>query len=359
MEGAGSPGEVNLKKRDIVNMNMALYADAPVLIVGDIDRGGLYASFIGTMEVLSDRNGPSSSSSEPLPRPGGLGAAHEYARHTGRPVLGVVPWLRDLGLPEEDSVSFKDGLIDGRIPAGEHVDIAVVDCAHISNFTDFDPLRIEPDVRLRVVGTPAELGAPDAVILPGSKNVIADLADLQARGMAGRILELARAGRTEIVGICGGLQILGSQIADPFGIESAVGRDLHGLGLLGVRTTLAREKTLRRVSARHAESDCEITGYEIHHGLTGGDGSPLIQRDDGQAIGFGTADGLCWGTYLHGIFDADGFRRWFVDRLRVRRGLAPLGRIAAVYDLEPAFERLAAAVRRSLRMDDIYRIMRL
>jgi cobyric acid synthase CobQ len=361
MEGAGSPGEVNLKRRDIVNMNMARYAKTPVLIVGDIDRGGLYASFIGTMEVLSESE-RASVKGFVVNRFRGkeefLTTAHEYVlRHTGRPVLGVVPWLRELGLPEEDSVSFKDGLIDGRVPAGEHVEIAVVDLPHISNFTDFDPLRIEPDVRLRIVRTPAELGEPDAVILPGSKNVIGDLAELQACGMAGRILGLARTGRTEIVGICGGLQILGTEIADPFGIESASGRGLPGLGLLGVRTMLAREKTLRRVSARHAESGCEIHGYEIHHGLTAGDSSPLIRREDGEPIGFGAADGQCWGTYLHGIFDADGFRRWFIDRLRVRRGLAPLGRIAAVYDLEPAFERLADVVRKSLKMDEIYRIM--
>jgi adenosylcobyric acid synthase len=175
--------------------------------------------------------------------------------------------------------------------------------------------------------------------------------------MADKIMELARAGRTEIVGICGGLQILGTEIADPFGIESATGRGLPGLGLLPVRTTLAREKTLRRVCARHAESGCTLTGYEIHHGLTDGEGAPLIRREDGEAIGFGAAGGLLWGTYLHGIFDADGFRRWFIDRLRVRRGLAPLGRIAAVYDLEPAFERLADVVRKSLKMDEIYKIM--
>ncbi|MHB8770957.1 MAG: cobyric acid synthase [Syntrophales bacterium] len=361
LEGAGSPGEVNLKRRDIVNMNMALYARAPVLIVGDIDRGGLYASFIGQMEVLSERE-RSLVKGFVVNRFRGkeefLVAANDYVLgHTGRPVLGVVPWLRDLGLPEEDSVSFRDGLIDGRIPAAEHVDIAVVDCAHISNFTDFDPLRIEPDVRLRVVRDPAELGTPDAVILPGSKNVIGDMADLQARGMAGRIRELAQAGRTEIVGICGGLQILGTEIADPLGVESLAGRSLPGLGLIPLRTTLAREKTLRRVSARHAVSGHGLVGYEIHHGLTSGDGAPLIQREDGETIGFGRADGLLWGTYLHGIFDTDSFRRWFIDRLRSRRGLAPLGRIVAVYDLEPAFERLAAVVRRSLNMDAIYRIM--
>ena len=362
MEGAGSPGEVNLKKRDIVNMNMALYAGAPVLIVGDIDRGGVYASFIGTMEVLSERERALVKGfvvNRFRGQEAFLAEAHAYVlRHTGRPVLGVVPYLKDLGLPEEDSVSFKNGLIDGRIPAGDHVEIAVIDLAHISNFTDFDALRIEPDVRLRVIRHPSELDRPDALILPGSKNVIGDLAGLQASGMAEKIMELARGGRTEIVGICGGLQILGTELADPFGIESASGRSLSGLGLLPVRTELAREKTLTRVTARHTEAGCDVQGYEIHHGLT--DGShliPLIRREDGEMIGFGADGGLIWGTYLHGIFDADRFRRWFIDRLRLRRGLAPLGRIAAVYDLEPAFERLASVVRRSLNMDKIYKMM--
>jgi adenosylcobyric acid synthase len=362
MEGAGSPGEVNLKKRDIVNMNMALYAGAPVLIVGDIDRGGVYASFIGTMEVLSEREREQVKGfvvNRFRGQEAFLAEAHQYVlRHTGRPVLGVIPYLRDLGLPEEDSVSFKDGLIDERIPAGDHVEIAVIDLAHISNFTDFDPLRIEPDVRLRVVRHPGELNTPDVVILPGSKNVIGDLDGLRASGMAEKIVELARGGRTEIVGICGGLQILGTELSDPLGIESAPGRSLPGLGLLPVRTALAREKTLTRVTARHTDSGCEVQGYEIHHGLTdGGALAPLIRREDGETIGFGVDKGLTWGTYLHGIFDADGFRRWFIDRIRLRRGLVPLGRIAAVYDLEPAFERLAATVRKSLRMDEIYRMM--
>jgi adenosylcobyric acid synthase len=362
LEGAGSPGEVNLKKRDIVNMNMALYARAPVLIVGDIDRGGLYAAFIGTMEVLNERERVLVKGfvvNRFRGQEAFLAEAHAYVlRHTGRPVLGVIPYLRDLGLPEEDSVSFKDGLLEERAPAGDHVEIAVVDLPHISNFTDFDPLRIEPDVRLRIVRDPAQLGAPDAVILPGSKNVIGDLDALGKSGMAEKIAALARAGKTEIIGICGGLQILGREIADPFGIESAAGRAVAGLGLLPVRTELAREKTLTRVSARHLPSDCDLYGYEIHHGRTGaGELAPLIRREDGETIGMGVEDGLLWGTYLHGIFDADGFRRWFIDRLRARRGLAPLGRIAARYDLEPALERLADTVRKSLKMDEIYRIM--
>ncbi len=362
MEGAGSPGEVNLKKRDIVNMNMALYAKAPVLIVGDIDRGGVYASFVGHMEVLSERERALVKGfivNRFRGQEAFLAEAHDYVlRHTGRPVLGVVPFLRELGLPEEDSVSFRDGLIDGKPPEGDHVDIAVVDLPHISNFTDLDPLRIEPDVRLRVVRGPSELGEPDALILPGSKNVIGDLAAIEGSGMAARIGTLAREGRTEIIGICGGLQILGRRIADPFGIESEAGRTVAGLGLLPVQTELNREKTLKRVSARHLPSGCALYGYEIHHGRTDGDDAPpLIRRDDGEALGTGSPDGRVWGTYLHGIFDADPFRRWFIDRLRERRGLSPLGHLSARYDLEPAFDRLAAAVRKGLQMDEIYRIM--
>jgi adenosylcobyric acid synthase len=362
LEGAGSPAEVNLKKRDIVNMNMALYADAPVLIVGDIDRGGVYASFIGTMECLSERERALVKGfvvNRFRGQEAFLAEAHDYVlNRTGRPVLGVVPYLRDLGLPEEDSVGFKDGLIDGRAPQSDHIDIAVIDLPHISNFTDFDPLRIEPDVRLRVVRRPEEMGSPDAVILPGSKNVIGDLTELQHSGMTARILDLARGGKTEIVGICGGFQMLGQEISDPFGIESTGGRVLESLGLLPVRTELAPEKTLTRVTARHLASECPLFGYEIHHGRTDcKDAEPLILREDGEIIGAGTKRGPHWGTYLHGIFDADGFRRWFIDRLRKRKGIAPLERIAAVYDLEPSLDRLADAVRRSLRIDEIYRII--
>jgi cobyric acid synthase CobQ/L-threonine-O-3-phosphate decarboxylase len=362
LEGAGSPAEVNLKKRDIVNMNMARYARAPVLIVGDIDRGGVYASFIGTLACLTE---PERALVKGFVvnrfrgQEAFLADAHDHVfRHTGRPVLGVVPYLAGLGLPEEDSVSFKDGLLDDAAPEADHVEIAIVDLARISNFTDFDPFRIEPDVRLRVVRRPEELGHPDAVILPGSKNVIADLADLQASGMAERITALARSSRAEIVGLCGGFQILGQEIADPLGIESAPGRRREGLGLLPVRTELAAEKTLIGTAARHLASSLAVRGYEIHHGRTDGESAvPAVRREDGQIIGVGAGTGHIWGTYLHGIFDDDAFRRWFIDRLREKRGLPPRNGIAARYDLEPALERLADVVRRSLKMDEIYRIM--
>ncbi len=361
LEGAGSPAEVNLKHHDIVNMAMARYARAPVLLVGDIDRGGVFASFVGTMEVLAEWERAlvrgfvinKFRGQEAL-----LGDALRYTEnHTGRPTLGVVPYLQHLGLPEEDSVTFKS---EASAPAGtgaDAVEIALIDLPHISNFTDFDPLRLEPDVRLRIIRRAQDLENPDAVILPGSKNVLGDLDHLRKSGLAAKISELACRGKTEIVGVCGGFQILGREIADPHGIESGA-RSRPGLGLLPVTTELAREKTLACVSARHTDSGCRLRGYEIHHGQTGGsDPAPLVVLDDGRVVGVKGRDGLAWGTYLHGIFDADEFRRWFIDRLRVRRSLPPVGRVLAVYDLEPAFDRLAEVVRRSLRIEEIYRLM--
>ena len=361
LEGAGSPAEVNLKRHDIVNMAMARYARSPVLLVGDIDRGGVFASFIGTMEVMEawERKllagfvinrfrGDKSL----------LGDAIQYtARHTGRPTFGVVPYLRDLGLPEEDSVTFKSGPQEGTRPTGEAVEIALIDLPHISNFTDFDSLRMEPDVHLRIVRQARELGTPDAVILPGSKNTIGDLDYLMTSGLGERITDLARKGKTEIVGVCGGFQILGKAIADPHGIESQ-GKTLAGLGLLPVTTVLAAEKTLKFVKARHVDSGLTVTGYEIHHGQTDGGGlTAAVLREDGGITGVKGEDGLLWGTYLHGIFDADEFRRYFIDKLRVRRGLAPLGSVQVLYDLEPAFDRLADMVRDSLDIEKIYRLM--
>ncbi len=361
LEGAGSPGEVNLKRHDIVNMRMAEYASAPVLVVGDIDRGGVFASFVGTMEVLAEWErrrvagwivnrfrGDASL----------LGPALEYTlRHTGRPVLGIVPYLPDLGLPQEDSVEFKSGGLDQPHTDAEAVEIAVVDLPHISNFTDFDALRNEPDVHLRIVRSPKELDQVDAVILPGSKNTLGDLEYLLRSGLAERLSTLARQGKTEVVGICGGLQMLGREICDPLAIESAATR-AEGLGLLPVTTIMATEKTLTRLTARHVASGLEVSGYEIHHGRTAWNGCrPMFIKPDGEILGIAADNDRVWGTYLHGVFDADAFRRWFIDRLRLRKGLPAVGKVVATYDIEPALNRLADVVRESLRMDEIYRIM--
>jgi cobyric acid synthase CobQ/L-threonine-O-3-phosphate decarboxylase len=361
LEGAGSPAEVNLKHHDIANMQMAHYAGSPVLIVGDIDRGGVFASFVGSMEVFAEweralvagfvvnRFRGQASLLQP---------AFDYIRrHTGRPILGVVPFVSNLRLPEEDSVSFKAERASAASP--DTLDIAVIDLPHISNFTDFDPLRIEPDVHVRIVRSAEEIGNPDAVILPGSKNVIADLESLHASGISAAVRRLQREGR-EIIGICGGYQMLGTKIADPHGIESTAEMS-DGLGLLDLSTVLAEQKTLKHVGACHPVSGLATAGYEIHHGQTvaGEHLRKFIVREDGEVIGVASPDHLVWGTYLHGIFEADGFRRWFLDRVRVRRGWLPLGKVVAVYDLQQAFDDLAAVVRQSLDIGQIYRLLRL
>lgn len=370
LEGAGSPGEVNLKAHDIVNMTMARYARSPVLLVGDIDRGGVFAAFVGTMEVLAEWERALVAGfvvnrfrgQESLLRD----ALDYMLRTTGRPVFGVVPNLPNLNLPEEDSVTFKSGVMDQRKPDGAVIEIAVIDLPHISNFTDFDAFRGEPDVHLRIVRSAGELGNPDAVLIPGSKNTLHDLDHLKRSGLADRVQQLAASGTTEIAGICGGFQMIGTEIEDPDCVETASGR-AGGLGLLDIRTVMKGEKTLLRVTARHVPSGLNVQGYEIHHGqtrsssrITGAPNSALraaFVRTDGESIGMADAAGRVWGTYLHGVFDADDFRRWFINRLREQRGLAPLQGIASAYDIEPALEQLAGVVRKALRIDELYRVM--
>jgi L-threonine-O-3-phosphate decarboxylase len=336
LEGAGSPAEINLKHHDIVNMAMARHATAPV-------AGFVVNRFRGQASLLGD-------------------AFTYLEQRTERPVLGTIPYLHDLGLPKEDSVSFKAGLYDASPPANDHVEIVLIDLPHISNFTDMEPLLAEPDVFLRVVRKAQDLddcqSAPAALILPGSKNVINDLAYLEESGLGQRVQKLAADGRTEIIGICGGFQMLGQLIADPHGLES-VGLTRPGLGLLDMNTSLDLDKTLTRQKFTHIESGLEVHGYEIHHGVSAGATDPLLRQSNNSVAGAVSNDSLRWGTYLHGIFDADLFRRWFVNRLRQRRGLAPLQGVRVPYDLEPAFERLADTVREHLDMKRIYRFLNL
>lgn len=361
LEGAGSPGEVNLKKNDIVNMRMARYARSPVLLTGDIDRGGVYASFVGTMEVMAEWERRLIAGFVVNRFRGDailLDSAHCYVRkHTKREVLGVVPYFHDLGLPEEDSVGFKSGACQYAEKGEDAVDIAVIDLPHISNFTDFDALNLEPDAAVRIVRYPAALGTPDAVIIPGSKNTIADLEVLQKSRMAAALKALAREEKTEIIGVCGGFQMLGRQVLDPLHLESGQAKR-PGLGLLDLSTTLSEGKTLRRIEISQAESGKIIKGYEIHHGQTScGENLIATRSPEGNICSAGSPDGLIWGTYLHGVFDADAFRRWFIDRLRKRRGLPEIGQIQAVYDIEPALDRLANLLRETLDIKRIYGIM--
>ncbi|UZP65864.1 cobyric acid synthase [Desulfovibrio mangrovi] len=367
LEGAGSPAEINLKAHDIVNMQMARYADARVLLVGDIDRGGVFASLVGTMELLDpwerelvvgfvlNRFRGDASLLDP--------ALIYTTQKTGKPFFGVVPHVPELGLPEEDSVSFKEAMGRTVVKQGACVDVALIDLPHIANFTDMDALSCEPDVQIRGVRSPESLGHPDCIILPGSKNTLGDLAWLRSTGLAEAVTALAAGDAApEIVGICGGLQMLGRSVEDPLQVESADrATDCDGLGLLNVHTVMGQDKVLTRVSGTHTGFDLPVNGYEIHHGRTlmgeGAGVAPCVVLQDGMAIGYSSSDGMVWGTYLHGLFDSDEFRRAFVDRLRFRKGESPLGRVVAPYSLDPALDRLAAVVREALDMQAVYRVL--
>ncbi len=354
LEGAGSPGEVNLKSGDLVNMRMAEYAHAQVLLTGDIDRGGVYASFAGTWATLEPRErelvngfivnkfrGDASL----------LHGAHEWLeRLTGRPVLGVIDYLHDLGLPEEDSVNFS--FVRPVEKEARTLDIVLVHLGHIANFTDYAPLELEPDVTLRKVDCAADFGEPDAVILPGSKSVAADLAKLRENGLFQKIYDSSKRGAF-LLGICGGLQLIGERLLDPEGIESSE-REVRCLGLLPLETVMRREKTLRRTVA-YLPDGMELSGYEIHHGETVSkeSGIPEIRDESGRAVGF--VRGNCFTTYLHGLFDNDRFRRRWLDQLRIAKGWSPKGGVTARYGVEEALNRLADHVRSRIDIERLYR----
>ena len=353
LEGAGSPGEVNLKNTDVVNMRMAQYAQSPVLLAGDIDRGGVYASFIGTYATFErwERDllygfAVNKFRGDPTL----LADAHRYVEHmTGKAVEAVFDFLPDLGLPEEDSVGFSFG------PKAEKrtdsLDVAVIHLGHIANFTDLAPLDIEPDVQLRVVRLGDELGTPDLIILPGSKGVADDIARMKENGL----FEAVNNSSAFLVGICGGLQILGEKLLDPEGIESEF-PETEGLMKLPLVTVMEKKKTLRHTSAV-TSSGLSVRGYEIHHGQTHSmnkDGLSVMDAPDGREIGY-EAPGIL-ATYLHGIFDDDMFRRQFLNSIRLRKGWDALPQTCE-YGFEKALNRLADHVRGRIDLDKLYRKM--
>lgn len=349
IEGAGSPAEINLNHDDIVNMGMARYAKAPVLLVGDIDRGGVFASFVGTYELLCDWErehlagflinkfrGDASLLKEAL---------DVTQERTGKPVLGTIPWVYDLGLPEEDAIRQKKNV------AETDLDIAVIGFNHLSNFTDFDAFDVESDADIRLVRNAKDLGNPDCVILPGSKTTVNDLQFIMNSGMAQAVKDFAEKGG-QLVGICGGFQMLGKIIHDPQKIESEK-ISFESLGLLNIETSLAVQKTLNRTNATFKGKSYPISAYEIHHGKTSVKEGEVVLERESEILG--VRSGNVWGTYLHGIFDNDQFRREFLDDLRKQKGLGAIVQTTA-YDLEPAFDKLAASVRESVDLDAVYKI---
>jgi len=352
VEGAGSPAEINLRPGDIANMGFATAAGVPVVLVGDIDRGGVIASLVGTHTILPDEDramitgylinkfrGDISLFDD------GISAIEGF---TAWPCLGVIPWLKSAArLPAEDSVALE------RLTRGEArvLKVAVPVLSRIANFDDFDPLRAEPDVELVFV-RPGERLPDDAglVILPGSKSTIADLADFRRQGWDDDLQAHHRRGG-RIIGICGGYQMLGHSVRDPQAIEG--GETLaEGLGFLDIETEMAPEKTVRNISAHSVQHDVALSGYEIHLGVSEGpDCARPMTMLDGRPDGATSPDGKISGTYLHGLFDSDAYRAKLLAEFGIRGGEtnfradvdAALDDIASELDRLVGFDRLISA----------------
>ncbi len=311
-EGAGSPAEINLRDTDVANMSLARAADLPVIVVGDIDRGGVFAGLVGTLALLSPEDQALVSGfvinkfrGAPELLDSGLSLLREL---TGRPVYGVLPWRDGLWLDAEDSLALSGSMHHGPFGTRDFLRVAVVKLPRISNFTDADALAAEPGVLVRFTDSPAELADADLVVLPGSRATVTDLAWLRERGLAGAITERARAGRP-VLGICGGYQMLADVIDDP--VESRLGR-LDGLGLLPVRVIFGSAKRLARPVGRALGAP--VAGYEIHHGIA--------EVTDPAAEPFldGCRRGPVWGTSWHGVLENDEFRRAFLAEVAALAG---------------------------------------
>ena len=372
IEGAGSPAEINLKATEIVNMAVARYANAPVLLCGDIDRGGVFASLVGTMELLDPEERAlvkgfiiNKFRGDPALLTDGLTWLEQ---RTGAPVAGVVPYFRDIHIPEEDSVP-----LEYAAPAsGESLlDIAVVYLPHISNFDDFDPLARENGVSLRYVASANQLGRPDLVILPGTKTTISDFCWIKEHGITEAVQEAQRNG-SAVIGICGGYQMLGMSISDPHNVESSRS-ECEGLGLLPSSTVFAPTKETHRIVGSvmpapgllSGAQGLPVQGYEIHMGRTHGQGAnPPFRIEDrsdvpvDEATGFdGAVDASGWvlGTYIHGLFHNAGLRRAMLHALAARKGVR-LSLAAEDVAWDQEYDKLADWVRGSLDMDLVYRI---
>ncbi|MBA4603686.1 cobyric acid synthase [Thermoactinomyces mirandus] len=330
IEGAGSPAEINLKNRDVVNMRIARMANAPVLLVADIERGGVFASIVGTLELLEPEERARVKGviinkfrgSKEVLDPG----IEWVEKKTGIPVLGVLPHV-ETGVDPEDSMSLATLGSKANKKGMAGLDVAVICFPRISNFTDFLPLMNLADTSVRYVKSVRELGQSDIIILPGTKNTMDDLYWLKATGLAKEILLLKDQG-SAVIGICGGYQMLGKKLLDPDGVESDR-KEQDGLGLLPIETRFVPGKQTVRIQGKPlvgwGGSD-PVEGYEIHLGRTWlfAGASPLFKLSDGRTDGAVSEEGEVWGTCLHGIFDNASFTRKWINRLRQKKGLPQL-----------------------------------
>ena len=363
LEGAGSPAEMNLRKTDIVNLAAARYAQAPCLLVGDIDCGGVFAQLLGTIWLLEENDRRLIRGLVVNKFRGDLNLFTDGIRileaRGGVPVIGVVPYLKDHGIAEEDAASI-----------GEHIslnpdalEIAVIHLPHISNFDDIDPLVFEPQVQVHYVRRVEQLGRPAAVILPGTKNTLEDLRWLHESGLAEAIRSLAANGAV-VVGLCGGFQMLGAMVVDESSVESNLSQ-VPGLGLLPGITRFEQKKTVTRSTARILANNGflaglqgqTVQGYEIHMGQTSSD-HPFSQVNIRESIPDQELDGACsedarvWGTYLHGILDNDNLRMAWLESLGVSPSALPF-----MLRRSQAYDRLADALESALDVTRLDRII--
>ncbi len=380
LEGAGSPAEINLKEHDIVNMRMAAAANAACLLVWDIDRGGVFASLYGTLELLDPEERRlirgvlinKFRGDAGLLTPG----LRQIEAKIGKPCVGVVPHIPNLQLDEEDGVGLEEirsrqdtSTWEQSSDNARRLRIAVIALPYLSNFTDFDGLAAEPSVSLRYVNDPGQLAHVDLIVIPGTKQTIQDFRWLRERGLASAIRRHAETKNTFVVGICGGMQMLGFDISDPHNLEG--GGHIDGLGLLPIHTILAREKVAAQVKAELLAGhllgvSCAVTktaGYEIHLGETlYQSGAPRLFRiqrlHNSETLEDGATglNGRCFGTYLHGLFDNDEFRHSFLASARTACGLSPATEfVFRASQRQAEFDRLADIVEAAVDLEAIGR----
>lgn len=368
IEGAGSPAEINLKDEDIVNMGMAKMAKAPVLLVGDIDRGGVFAQLIGTVELLEEDEKAmvkgliiNKFRGDKTILDPGVEMLEERSRI---PVVGVAPYL-DIQLEDEDSLTER---FDRKQEAGV-IDIAVIRTPRISNFTDFNPFESIPGVSLRYVKHPRDLHSPDMIILPGTKNTMGDLIWMRENGMEAAVLKEASRGKL-IFGVCGGYQMLGETLSDPHGVEN--GGSMKGMGLLPMETVFAEKKTRTRVQGHFEElsgvfaplSGAEVEGYEIHMGESilkenAGTVTRITDSVSGEKKEEGAFSGNVCGTYIHGIFDKEASAEAMIRVIGEKKGIDVENMTGVDFAAfkEQQYDILAAELRKHLDMKKIYEIL--
>ncbi len=352
-EGAGSPAEINLLDHDIVNLRIAYEAGMPAVIVGDIDLGGVFAALYGTVALLPDsyrglvrgfvinklRGDPALL----------LDGCEQLRERTGIPTLGVVPWADGLGIDSEDSLALRDARAAGGPALGDELDVAVVQFPRLSNFTDLDPLLCEPGVRVRFVADVAAFGRPDLVVLGGTKATVADLAWLRARGLDDAI----RRSDATVLGICGGYQMLGEYIDDT--VESRAGR-VEGLRLLPVTTRFAGDKVTELRTGTSLGHP--VSGYRIHHGRVHAVGGEAFVELDGSSVVDGVRAGAVHGTTLHGLFEADTFRRAFLEQVAARRGKNFVSaHVSFATEREARIDRVADMLERHLDVEAVVELV--